>query len=157
MASPVPTYNSTVIGYLDLAGLDLPITLTQADMKYPGSTISVLVTPEGKVVELVNKLPMEGTGAAKIIRDVFASFGGALDETNSYRNEPWEYASMQEMVGEDRELLVFGITNDQVGYILTDNDYSSIISGVNEEIVATGDKAGSTTIVAFEELIESIR
>ena len=85
------------------------------------------------------------------------AYGGALDETNSYRNEPWEYASMQEMVGEDRELLVFGITNDQVGYILTDNDYSSIISGVNEEIVATGDKAGSTTIVAFEELIESIR
>ena len=82
MASPVPTYNSTVIGYLDLAGLDLPITLTQADMKYPGSTVSVLVTPEGKVVELVNQLPMEGTGAAKIIgREVFASFGGALDET----------------------------------------------------------------------------
>ena len=81
LTSPVPTYNSTVIGYLDLAGLDLPITLTQADMKYPGSTISVLVTPEGKVIELVNKLPMEGTGAAKIIKDVFASFGGALDET----------------------------------------------------------------------------
>ena len=81
LESPVPAYNSTVIGYLDLAGLDLPITLTQADMKYPGSTISVLVTPEGKVVELVNKLPMEGTGAAKIIKDVFASFGGALDET----------------------------------------------------------------------------
>ena len=82
MDSPVPTYNSTVIGYLDLAGLDLPITLTQADMKYPGSTISVLVTPEGKVIELVNQLPMEGTGAAKILgREVFASFGGALDET----------------------------------------------------------------------------
>ena len=82
MASPVPAYNSTVIGYLDLAGLDLPITLTQADMKYPGSTVSVLVTPEGKVIELVNKLPMEGTGAAKLIgREVFASFGGALDET----------------------------------------------------------------------------
>ena len=81
LTSPVPTYNSTVIGYLDLAGLDLPITLTQADMKYPGSPVSVLVTPDGKVVELVNQLPMEGTGAAKIVKDVFASFGGALDET----------------------------------------------------------------------------
>ena len=82
LTSPVPAYNSTVIGYLDLAGLDLPITLTQADMKYPGSTISVLVTPEGKVVELVNQLPMDGTGATKLLgREVFASFGGALDET----------------------------------------------------------------------------
>ena len=85
------------------------------------------------------------------------AYGGALDETNSYRNESWDYPSMQEIIGNDRELLVFGITNDQVGYILTDNDYSSIISGVNEEIVATGDQAGSTTIVAFQELIDSIR
>ncbi|MBQ8783164.1 MAG: hypothetical protein IJZ57_05270 [Clostridia bacterium] len=84
------------------------------------------------------------------------AYGGALDETNSYRNEPWEYPSMQEIIG-DRELLIFGVTNDQIGYILTDNDYSSIISGVNEEIVATGDKAGSTTIVAFQELIDSIK
>jgi hypothetical protein len=82
MSSPVPAYNSTVIGYLDLAGLDLPITLTQADMHYPGSTVSVTVTPDGKVVELVNKLPMDGTGATKLLgREVFASFAGALDET----------------------------------------------------------------------------
>lgn len=84
------------------------------------------------------------------------AYGGALDASNSYRNEDWEYPSMQEIVGE-RELLVFGLTNDQVGYILTDNDYSSIISGVNEEIVATGDEAGSKTIIAFEELVNSVR
>lgn len=82
MASPVPVYNTTVIGYLDLAGIDLPFNLSKADMKYPGSTVSVVVNPEGKVVELINKLPMEGTGAAKLIgREVFASFAGALDET----------------------------------------------------------------------------
>lgn len=82
MTSPVPLYNSTVIGYLDLAGLDLPITLTKADMHYPASIVSVVVTPDGKVVELINKLPMEGTGAAKLLgREVFASFAGALDET----------------------------------------------------------------------------
>ena len=82
MASPVPTYNSTVIGYLDLAGLDLPFNLSTADMRYPGSTISVTVTPDGKVVELFNNLPMEGTGAAKLLgREVYASFAGALDET----------------------------------------------------------------------------
>ncbi len=81
MQSPVPTYNSTVIGYLDLAGLDLPITLTKADMHYPGSTVSVVVNPDGKVVEIINKLPMEGTGATKFLgKEVFASFAGALDE-----------------------------------------------------------------------------
>lgn len=81
MESPVPAHNSTVIGYLDLAGIDLPITLTKANMHYPGSTVSVTVNPDGKVVEIVNKLPMEGTGATKFIgKEVFASFAGALDE-----------------------------------------------------------------------------
>lgn len=82
MESPLPTYNSTVIGYLDLAGLDLPFNLAKADMHYPGSTISVVVNPDGKVVELINKLPMEGTGATKFLgADAFASFAGALDES----------------------------------------------------------------------------
>ena len=81
MQNPIPAYNSTVIGYLDLVSLDLPITLTQADMHYPGSTISVVVSPDGKVVEIINKLPMEGTGATKFLgKEVFATFGGALDE-----------------------------------------------------------------------------
>lgn len=82
MANPVPTYNSTVIGYLDLVSLDLPINLNQADMHYPGSTISVVVNPDGKVVELYNKLPMEGRGATKFLgQDAYASFAGALDES----------------------------------------------------------------------------
>lgn len=85
------------------------------------------------------------------------AYGGALDSSNSYRNEDWEYPSMQEIVGNDRELLVFGIANDQIGYILTDNDYSSILAGVNEEIVATGFLAGSSTITAFEELVGSVK
>ena len=85
------------------------------------------------------------------------AFGRALDKTNSYRAEDWNYPSMQEIVGNDRELIVFGLTNDQIGYILTDNDYCSILSGVNEEIVATGDKAGSSTIEAFEKLMDSIK
>ncbi len=85
------------------------------------------------------------------------AYGGCLDASNSYRGEGWDYPSMQDIVGKDKDLLVFGLTNDQIGYILSDNDYSSIVSGVNEEIVATGDKAGSSTITAFEELVNSIK
>lgn len=85
------------------------------------------------------------------------AYGGALNNTDSYRGEYWNYPSMQDIVGSDRDLLVFGLTNDQIGYILTDNDYSSIVSGVNEEIVATGYRAGSSTITAFETLVDSIK
>ena len=68
----------------------------------------------------------------------------------------FDYPSLQDIVGTDKELLVFGLMNDQIGYILEDNDYSSILSGVNEEIVATGNVAGSTTINEFQSLMDSI-
>lgn len=84
------------------------------------------------------------------------AYGGYLDAENSWTGTDFDYPTLQEIVGADKELLVFGLTNDQIGYILEDNDYSSILSGVNEEIVATGCSAGSTTINAFEELVDSI-
>lgn len=84
------------------------------------------------------------------------AYGGYLGADNSWTGTDFDYPSLQDIVGTDKELLVFGLMNDQIGYILEDNDYSSILSGVNEEIVATGNVAGSTTINAFEELIKSI-
>ncbi len=83
------------------------------------------------------------------------AFGGALGADESWTGEDFNYPSMQEIVG-DKKLLVFGLMNDQAGYILPDNDYRSILSGVNEEIVASGNKAGSSTITAFQALIEGI-
>lgn len=84
------------------------------------------------------------------------AYGGYLDADHSWTGTDFNYPSLQDIVGTDKELLVFGLMNDQIGYILEDNDYSSILSEVNEEIVATGNLAGSTTINAFEELIKSI-
>lgn len=83
VSSPVPQYNSTAIGYLDLASLDLPgITISEADMKYPGSTVELVVNADGKVTKLVNKLPMSGFGKAKVsFFEPNATFQGALDET----------------------------------------------------------------------------
>lgn len=85
------------------------------------------------------------------------AYGGYLDADHSWTGTDFDYPSLQDIVGTDKELLVFGLMNDQIGYILEDNDYSSILSGVNEEIVATGNVAGSVTINTFEELMDSIR
>ena len=84
------------------------------------------------------------------------AYGGYLGADNSWTGTDFDYPSLKDLVASDKELLVFGLMNDQIGYILEDNDYSSILSGVNEEIVATGNVAGSTTINAFEDLIKSI-
>lgn len=82
--APVPQYNSTAIGYLDLTSLDLPsmVTITKANMHYPGSTVEITVNEQGKVVKLINKMPMTGEGGAKIFgAEGTASFQGGLDET----------------------------------------------------------------------------
>ena len=82
-AAPVPTYNSTAIGYLDIMSLDLPgVTISTADMEYPGSEVSITVDSQGKVINLVNKLPMTGFGEAKLGPvPGNATFEGNLDET----------------------------------------------------------------------------
>lgn len=125
--------------------------------------VTNLAVDTGKGLEVVTEIGYmelgDKLGVAIIPGELESAiaYGGALDASNSYRGENWDYPSMQDIIGNDRDLLVFGLTNDQIGYILTDNDYSSIVSGVNEEIVATGDKAGSSTITAFETLIDSIK
>ena len=86
LSSPEPFYNATAIGYLNLAGLDIPVAeISKADMYYPGSTISVTVDANDRVIKLYNGLPMSGTGEASIkIATGTADFEGALDET-------WEF------------------------------------------------------------------
>ena len=86
-ANPIPAHNSKAIGFLNLMGLDLPsgVNITDSTMEYPGSTVEVTVNAEGKVIKLVNKMPMTGFGAAKIaFVSGTANFEGALDEV-------WEF------------------------------------------------------------------
>lgn len=83
------------------------------------------------------------------------AFGGSFDASESWRGTDFNYPTFSEVVGEDKELLVFGLSNDQIGYILADNDYRSMFLE-NEEIVSTGSVAGSKTAEAFISLIDSI-
>ena len=87
-ANPKPTHNAVAIGYLDLLSVELPsiVTIVDSNMKYPGSTVAVTINSEGKVIKLVNKMPMSGDGTAKItlIGQGKADFEGALDEV-------WEF------------------------------------------------------------------
>ena len=84
------------------------------------------------------------------------AFGGSFTAADSWRGKDFDYPTFQQVVGEDKELLVFGLSNDQIGYILADNDYRSMFLE-NEEIVSTGSVAGSTTAEAFIALIDSIK
>lgn len=82
LESPEPAHNAVAIGYLNLAGIELPsiVQLTKADMKYPGSTVTVTVDANDKVIALKNELPMTGMGEAKAGLTGSASFEGGLYE-----------------------------------------------------------------------------
>ncbi len=83
------------------------------------------------------------------------AFGGATTAEEAWNGEEWDFEPICDNVG-DRTLVVFGITNDQVGYQLTDNSWRSFLVE-NEEIVTAGPAAGSAFATAFYELLDEVR
>ena len=82
------------------------------------------------------------------------AFGGAIAAEDSWDGKKWNYSSFAEVT--DRKLLVFGITNDQVGYMMTDNDWRSYLTE-NEEIVSTGPRAGAVVADAYLNLYNEVK
>ncbi len=83
------------------------------------------------------------------------AYGGATTAEDSWSGDEWNFEPIKDNVG-SRTLVVFGITNDQTGYMLTDNSWHSFLCE-NEEIVTPGQKAGSSFATAFYALLDSVR
>ena len=83
------------------------------------------------------------------------AFGGAENVLNCWNKETWDYEAFSD-VTKGRELVVFGLTNDQVGYLLTNNNWHSIFTE-NEEVVSAGKMAGATVAKNFIELYNSVK
>ncbi len=54
------------------------------------------------------------------------AWGGAKTAAESWNGQDWKYSPMQETVG--RKLIVFGLTNDQIGYIIPDNEVATTLA-----------------------------
>lgn len=85
--NPIPNFNSQGIGYLNLADIDVPgATITEANMHYPESVITVTMNGEGKITKIHYYLPMDGSGAAKM---AFISGTAKFEGSN---DEVWEFS-----------------------------------------------------------------
>ncbi len=79
------------------------------------------------------------------------AYGGCLGADYSWSGEDWVYPSFQEIVTEnagDRELHVLGLANDQIGYIVPDNNYIAMLhedSG-SIEFVSLGETTASRIV-----------
>jgi len=87
------------------------------------------------------------------------AYGSALGAGESWSGKAWEIPSIQEMVGADKKLMVFGLANDQMGYIVADTDFVPMLApeSVHVEIVSIDKHCASTMLNAFGKMVESIK
>lgn len=82
-------------------------------------------------------------------------YGNVTKPQDSWNGESWDYPALKDVTGCDN-VLVFGLANDQGGYVLADNEYHSLL-GENEEVNAISKQSGSTFTKAFIDLVSSVK
>lgn len=82
-------------------------------------------------------------------------YGGPESGDASWSGEEWTYEPLKNFT-DCENVMVYGLCNDQAGYVLRDNEYHSMFTE-NEEINVICDKAGSVFTEAFMDLIESAK
>lgn len=98
-------------------------------------------------------------------------YGNVVDKTESYLGTDWELEYTCDLVGERKTVLVMGLCNDAIGYIIPDNDYAPFIADSlwntdlgeklfgkphrhYEEMLSAGSKAGSTVIGELNSVVK---
>ncbi|MBQ8766206.1 MAG: hypothetical protein IJZ16_05320 [Clostridia bacterium] len=86
--------------------------------------------------------------------DPMLVFGGPESGDAAWTGDSWDYAPMKDLVDADY-IMVYGLCNDQAGYVLRDNEYHSLLCE-NEEVNIVSKTAGSTFCNEFNNLITDV-
>ncbi len=116
-----------------------------------GLTRYVMVTEIG-YMELGNKV---GIFMCPGEFDPSLIFGGPESGDAAWTGDSWDYKGLKEYA-KIENVMVYGLCNDQAGYVLRDNEYHSLLSE-NEEVNVISRTAGSTFTKAYIELIEDVK
>ncbi len=98
-------------------------------------------------------------------------YGNVVDKTQSYTGTDWDYEYTADIIGEGKTVLVMGLCNDAIGYIVPDNDYAPFIADSlwntelgeklwgkpqrhYEEMLSAGSEAGSSVMGALNSVVE---
>ena len=87
--------------------------------------------------------------------DPMIILGGPESGDAAWTGDTWDYDSLQN-IADIENVMVYGLCNDQAGYVLRDNEYHSLI-GENEEVNIISRTSGSVFVESFTELIESVK
>lgn len=86
--------------------------------------------------------------------DPLLVYGGPESGDASWTGDDWGMPALAELT-DCEYVMVYGLCNDQSGYVLRDNEYHSLLSE-NEEVNIVSRTAGSTYVSAFMNLLTSI-
>ena len=86
------------------------------------------------------------------------AYGGCLQRNEAWSGKDWTYPSLQEMVaaaGSSRKLFALDLANDQIGYIVPDNNYMPMIAPESNsiEFVSLGKQTASLLMEGYQALI----
>lgn len=98
-------------------------------------------------------------------------YGNVVDKTQSYTGEDWDVDITSELIGDEKTVLVMGLCNDALGYIVPDNDYAPFVADSlwntdlgeklfgpaqrhYEEMLSMGSTAGSTIMGALNGVVK---
>ncbi len=86
--------------------------------------------------------------------DPILIYGGPESGDASWMGDEWGMPALKDCTSCEN-VMVYGLCNDQAGYVLRDNEYHSII-GENEEINVISKSAGSTFVNAFMNALKDL-
>lgn len=87
--------------------------------------------------------------------DPMIIFGGPESGDAAWTGDTWDYAALKD-TADISNVMVYGLCNDQAGYVLRDNEYHSLLTE-NEEVNIVSRTAGSSFVNSFTELIETVK
>lgn len=86
------------------------------------------------------------------------AYGGTLSADVAWNGTDWEYPSLNEIIGSEKHLIIFSLTNDQCGYIIPDNDFMPYADedGRALEISSLGENTASTFVTEFMDFYSTL-
>ncbi len=144
-----------------------------------GCTLKMINNPclmtNGKVEdsEIVTEIGFCELGKSLVIMLLPGEFsaeiiwGGAQQKELSWNNSEWKYAPLADSFG-GKKVICFGLTNDQIGYVIPDNDFAGPLAdsfkkeiGDNnkhyEELLSLGRHSASLLVEEYIKLIDAAK
>lgn len=137
-------------------------------VKDSSSKTGYSIITEAGYIEIGNNIVLL-TAPGEIVPQLI--YGNVVSAEDSYHGTEWNHEATTSLIPDNKTVLVMGLCNDAIGYILPDNDYAHFITDIiwdmdgadkffgpyhrhYEEMLSTGSTAGSATVSTLNELVK---